>query len=52
MACATRMLDEADIMTIPGIGFGESGDDFVRFALTVNVDRINDAAQRLARLKW
>ncbi len=52
MRCATRILDETAIVAIPGIGFGKEGDDFVRFALTVDIDRIRTATGRLAELKW
>lgn len=52
MRCAGKLLDEADIVAIPGIGFGLGGDDYVRFALTVEVERIALAAERLARLRW
>ncbi|MBN4058835.1 LL-diaminopimelate aminotransferase [bacterium AH-315-J04] len=49
---ATRLLDEADIVVIPGAGFGETGEGFVRFSLTVNEDRVREAAARIAKLSW
>jgi len=52
MRCATRMLEEAAIVAIPGVGFGKPGDDYVRFALTVDRERIAEAAERLARIRW
>jgi LL-diaminopimelate aminotransferase len=52
MPCATRLLDEAAIVAIPGIGFGPAGEGYVRFALTVEIERIAEAIDRLARLKW
>jgi LL-diaminopimelate aminotransferase len=52
MPCATRMLDEAAIVAIPGVGFGPAGEGYVRFALTVERERITEANERLARLKW
>ncbi|MFQ5411166.1 MAG: LL-diaminopimelate aminotransferase [Phycisphaerae bacterium] len=52
MDCATKLLEEAAIVAIPGIGFGQAGDRYVRFALTVDRQRIDEAAERLARLKW
>ncbi len=52
MGCATRLLEEQSIVAIPGIGFGAAGEGFVRFALTVEVDRIKEAGVRLAEMKW
>lgn len=47
MAFAKRLLDEADIVCIPGIGFGPNGEGFVRFAMTVSLERIEEALERL-----
>lgn len=52
MDCAGRLLEEAGIVAIPGIGFGKPGDGFVRFALTVEKDRIAMAESRLAGMTW
>lgn len=52
MRCATKILEEAAVVAIPGVGFGKHGEGFVRFALTVEVDRIREATGRLAELKW
>ncbi len=52
MGCASRLLEEAAIVAIPGVGFGPAGEGFVRFALTVEVDRIQAAGRRLAEMKW
>lgn len=52
MDCAAKLLDESAIVAIPGIGFGQHGEGFMRFALTVETDRIAQAGERLARLRW
>jgi LL-diaminopimelate aminotransferase len=52
MTCAARLLDEAAIVTIPGAGFGHAGEGYVRFALTVEEERIVQAIERLSRMKW
>ncbi|RIK68293.1 MAG: LL-diaminopimelate aminotransferase [Planctomycetota bacterium] len=52
MDCAGRLLEEAAIVAIPGVGFGKPGDAYVRFALTVEKDRIALADSRLANMKW
>ena len=37
---AKKLLAEARVCVSPGIGFGDYGDDYVRFALIENQDRI------------
>ena len=44
---ASMLLDKADIVVTPGIGFGPSGEGFVRAALTVDEERIKEALARL-----
>ncbi|MGZ4933780.1 MAG: LL-diaminopimelate aminotransferase [Halobacteriota archaeon] len=46
---AMKMLD-AGIVATPGIGFGEHGEGYIRFALTVSVDTIEDATGRLEKV--
>jgi len=52
MEVVKRLLDEADVVAIPGVGFGPSGEGYVRFALTVNEDRTRAAAERIAHVAW
>jgi len=52
MDLATKLLDEAAVVMIPGIGFGQPGENYVRAALTVDVARIRQALDRMAQLKW
>ncbi|MFG0331572.1 MAG: LL-diaminopimelate aminotransferase [Phycisphaerales bacterium] len=47
-----KCLDEADIVLVPGGGFSESGRHWFRAALTVEVDRMQEAVERLKRLNW
>jgi len=49
MDFAARLLQEAGIVCTPGVGFGEGGEGFVRFALSVPIERIREAADRLTR---
>jgi len=42
------LLRKAGIMATPGSGFGEAGEGYVRFALTVTADRMREAAARMA----
>ena len=45
-----RLLEEADIVMTPGIGFGKTADGFIRAALTVETPRLLEAVDRIARL--
>jgi alanine-synthesizing transaminase len=44
-----RMLREAGVAVSPGIGFGESGEGYVRFALVENKHRIRQAVRGIRR---
>ena len=44
-----RLLKEAGVAVSPGIGFGESGEGFVRFALVENKHRIRQAVRGIRR---
>jgi alanine-synthesizing transaminase len=47
----TKMLiEEAKVAVSPGIGFGEGGDNFVRFALVENEHRIRQAAKGIRKV--
>ena len=52
MTFAKRCLLEADVVFIPGVGFGDPGEGYFRAALTVETDRIGEAVERLSKLKW
>ncbi|MCE8422601.1 MAG: LL-diaminopimelate aminotransferase [Candidatus Methanoperedens sp.] len=47
---AKMLLEKAGIVATPGIGFGEFGEGYVRFALTQSVARINEAVERMHKL--
>lgn len=52
MAVAAKMLNEAGIVVTPGIGFGKSGEGYVRFAITRSADRIREAIERMESVSW
>lgn len=52
MTAAARLLDEADVVLIPGAGFGEAAEGFLRAALTVEEARLAEAVERIAALCW
>ncbi|HSM74637.1 MAG TPA: aminotransferase class I/II-fold pyridoxal phosphate-dependent enzyme [Desulfobacterales bacterium] len=47
---AKFMIREAKVAVSPGLGFGEYGDEFVRFALIENKMRINQAARGIRKI--
>lgn len=47
---ADRLLDEAGVFVAPGSGYGERGEGFVRFSLTVPDDRLGEAMDRLGKI--
>ncbi|GAF68798.1 unnamed protein product, partial [marine sediment metagenome] len=47
---ADRLLEEADIVTTPGVGYGPHGEGYVRMALTVEEEILEEAAARIRRL--
>ena len=47
---ARRLLEEADIVVTPGVGFGKSGEGYLRFALTIDKQRIKEAIGRLRQI--
>ncbi len=47
----SRLLDLADVVTTPGIGFGQAGEGYIRATLTVETPRLLEAVERIGRLK-
>jgi alanine-synthesizing transaminase len=45
-----RLLDEAKVAVSPGIGFGEYGDEYVRFALIENEHRTRQALRSIRKM--
>jgi LL-diaminopimelate aminotransferase len=47
---ATRLLEQAGVVVVPGVGFGPPGEGFVRLALTVPQERLEEAVHRLGKM--
>lgn len=47
----TRLLEEADVVTTPGLGFGATAGGYIRAALTVETPRLLEAVERIGRLR-
>lgn len=52
MHCASVLLERAGIVATPGIGFGPSGEGYVRFALTQDKARLQETIKRIEKIKW
>jgi len=46
---AADLLKSANIIVTPGVGFGKYGEGYIRMALTVSKERINEAVARLKK---
>lgn len=49
---AAFLLEKAGIVATPGVGFGAAGEGFIRFALTRPVKRLQEAVERMKKLKF
>jgi LL-diaminopimelate aminotransferase len=47
---ASLLLEKADIVATPGVGFGKYGEGYIRMALTVPEERIKEALARLRKI--
>ncbi|GGK18050.1 hypothetical protein GCM10010965_08870 [Caldalkalibacillus thermarum] len=47
---ATRLLEEAGIVVMPGHAFGPRGEGFFRLSLSVPTERLREAARRIRQL--
>jgi LL-diaminopimelate aminotransferase len=50
MAFASKVLEKADTVIIPGSGFSPRAKEWFRVALTVDADRMKEAAKRISHL--
>lgn len=48
--CAAHFLSQAGIVTTPGNGFGAPGEGYIRMALTVGKERLQEAVRRIKGL--
>ena len=46
---SSLLLEKANIVATPGVGFGEHGEGYIRFALTVPKNRIAEAVERIRK---
>lgn len=46
---ACKLLEEVHVAVVPGVTYGQSCDNYIRMAFTLNVDRIQQGIQRIAQ---
>lgn len=49
VAVADRIFDETHVLTLPGVAFGAGCDGYLRLAMTVSQERIDEAFDRIGR---
>ncbi len=49
MRLAMDLLEEEDVVCVPGMGFGAAGSNYLRLAYTINEDRLHEATRRMKR---
>ncbi len=49
LSLAKAMLEKADIIVTPGVGFGKSGEGYIRMALTVTPEKLKEAVERIKK---
>jgi LL-diaminopimelate aminotransferase len=47
-----QLLEQTGVVTTPGVGFGKHGEGYFRAALTVDVARLKEAVNRIARVEF
>ena len=48
---AAELLERTGIVATPGVGFGEHGEGYIRFSITRETKRVEEAARRLEKMK-
>lgn len=49
---ATRLLDEVGVVVTPGIGYGPTGEGYVRLSLTIPDAQLEEGVRRMESLSW
>lgn len=50
MTFASKLLEQADTVVVPGAGFSPRGKEWFRVALTVDADRLHEVVSRISKL--
>lgn len=49
---ARILLEEAGVVVTPGVGFGQYGEGYIRMALTVDKERLEEAVERIRSIEY
>lgn len=52
VAFSKKLLDDADVLVIPGIAFGEAGDNYIRIAATQPISLLQEAFDKMEQLSF
>lgn len=44
---ATKLLEEAGVVVVPGVGYGQHGEGYIRIALCLSEERLKEAMERI-----
>ena len=47
---ANKIFEESHVLVIPGSAFGESGEGYIRLAMTVGIEKMKDAFDRIEKI--
>ena len=45
------ILNEAHVLTLPGNGFGDCGEGYIRIACTVGIEKLEEAFDRIEKIR-
>ncbi|GAB4028941.1 MAG: LL-diaminopimelate aminotransferase [Elusimicrobiota bacterium] len=49
---AVFLLENAEVLSAPGSGFGKNGEGYIRFSLTLEDELLREAAEKIQNLDW
>lgn len=49
---AIKIFEESHVLVIPGNAFGESGEGYIRLAMTVGIEKMKDAFDRIEKISF
>lgn len=49
---AAELIERIGVVVTPGVGFGQYGEGFIRLSLTVETDRLKEAARRMKTIRF
>jgi aspartate/methionine/tyrosine aminotransferase len=50
VSISKKILDEAHVLVLPGVAFGDCGEGYIRLACTVEIDQLKEAFDRIEKM--